>query len=161
MTSTPGRTEHANIHLPPPFILAAAFLLGWLVHRWRPLRIVPASWADAADVIGVVTVLAGLGFTFWGMATFVHHRTTVLPMRPTTKIVQSGPYRFSRNPMYVGLTAAYVGVVLFANMLWPLVMLPLALLALVHFVIAREERYLVAAFGEEYRGYRSRVRRWL
>ena len=73
----------------------------------------------------------------------------------------AGPYRLTRNPMYVSLAALYVGVSLFANSWWPLLLLPVVLLAVDRAVIAREERYLAGAFPAEYAAYRARVRRWL
>jgi protein-S-isoprenylcysteine O-methyltransferase Ste14 len=76
-------------------------------------------------------------------------------------IVATGPYRFSRNPMYVAMSAVYVGLSLLMGVVWPLVLLPIVLLSLSALVIRREERYLGDAFGEEYGAYRARVRRWL
>jgi len=85
----------------------------------------------------------------------------VIPMSPARAIVVTGPYRFTRNPMYVGLTVAYVGIALLVNMAWPLLTLPAVLIALRLFVIAREERHLRQAFPEAYAAYCARVRRWL
>jgi len=87
--------------------------------------------------------------------------TTPNPTRPTTALVLHGPYRFTRNPMYVSLVLLYVAVTLFVNSWWPVVLLPLVLVATDRLVIAPEERYLAAAFTAEYGAYRSRVRRWL
>jgi len=108
-------------------------------------------------------VLAGAGLVliFWGMATFLAHRTALFPNRPAAHIVREGPYRFTRNPMYTGMTIAYCGLTLLLNDVWPLVMLPIVLVLLVRLVIAREERYLASAFPSEYGEYRRKVRRWL
>lgn len=83
------------------------------------------------------------------------------PSRPSTAIVTSGPFRFMRNPMYVGTTSLYAGVSLLANAVWPLVLLVPLLLVLRWGVVSREERYLEAKFGDSYRAYRAQVRRWL
>jgi protein-S-isoprenylcysteine O-methyltransferase Ste14 len=76
-------------------------------------------------------------------------------------LVTSGPYRFSRNPMYVGLSALYLGLALLFNVAWPLALFPVVVMALFRLVIRREERYLAEAFGETYALYAQRVRRWL
>jgi protein-S-isoprenylcysteine O-methyltransferase Ste14 len=83
------------------------------------------------------------------------------PWRPATALVVTGPYRFSRNPMYVGATLFYIGISFWVNSLWPLLLLPVVLVIMSRGVIAREEAYLERLFGDEYRSYRSRVRRWL
>lgn len=152
---TPG------VHFPPPFVFVAAFLIGMALDRWvmelrfgdasRPV-LVPAGW---------LLIALGLGVMLWAIWTFTRARTSVLPFRRATAMVTSGPYRFSRNPMYVGLTLLYLGLSLLTGMAWPLVMLPLALWALTVLVIRREERYLAAEFGVEYAAYRERVHRWL
>jgi protein-S-isoprenylcysteine O-methyltransferase Ste14 len=85
----------------------------------------------------------------------------VLPNRPASALATGGPYHFTRNPMYVGMALLYIGLALVLNTAWPLVFLPLVLLIIDAAVIRREERYLISAFGEEYRAYCSRVRRWL
>ena len=82
-------------------------------------------------------------------------------MSPARTIVTSGPYRYTRNPMYIGLTLGYIGFAIALNMAWPLVTLPLVLIALRVFVIAREERHLRDAFPDEYLAYCDRVRRWI
>ena len=82
------------------------------------------------------------------MVTFWRARTAIIPHRPASRLVRHGPYRFTRNPMYVGLTGLYTGLALIFNVGWPLVLLPLVLVVLWGVVIQREERYLRAAFGK-------------
>jgi protein-S-isoprenylcysteine O-methyltransferase Ste14 len=82
-------------------------------------------------------------------------------MRPTTAIVFTGPYRFTRNPMYLGLALLQAGLAMVTNSLWPLLTLAPVIVAVRRLVIDREERYLEAKFGEEYRAYKARVRRWV
>jgi protein-S-isoprenylcysteine O-methyltransferase Ste14 len=82
-------------------------------------------------------------------------------MRPTTALVTSGPYRLTRNPMYLGMAFLYAGLALSFGVTWSLAFLPLVLLAVDRLAILREEHYLEAKFGEEYRRYKARVRRWL
>jgi protein-S-isoprenylcysteine O-methyltransferase Ste14 len=87
--------------------------------------------------------------------------TNIRPDQPTLAVVSNGPFRFTRNPLYVAATGLYVGISLLVDALWPLLLLVPALVVLRWGVIAREERYLEAKFGEPYLAYRSRVRRWL
>ena len=150
-----------GVPFPPPLLFIAGFLLGW----WLDTRLEFLIHGTGAGPIqvGLGFALVGVGFLvmLWGITTFLSARTAVMPMSPARSIVVTGPYRFTRNPMYVGLTVAYVGIALLVNMAWPLVTLPAVLIALRLFVIAREERHLRQAFPEAYAAYCARVRRWL
>jgi protein-S-isoprenylcysteine O-methyltransferase Ste14 len=92
---------------------------------------------------------------------FSRARTHLIPNRPANSLVIAGPYRFTRNPMYVALTVAYLGVCVLMQSLWALVLLPLVLATISRKVIAPEEAYLERRFGGEYGEYKTRVRRWL
>jgi protein-S-isoprenylcysteine O-methyltransferase Ste14 len=144
--------------VPPPLVYAAGFAIGLIFEIAFPLPAPPPPIAVAAGVFGIAVWLALDG------AAMLHFRvagTSVAPMRPTTALVTSGPYRFTRNPMYVGMAFLYLGLGLLLGAIWSVVLLP-AVLATVHRVaIVREERYLEARFGDEYRTYKSRVGRWL
>ncbi len=111
--------------------------------------------------IGVVLLAFGFILGLSALVQFWRKRTSVIPYRPTTAIIQSGPFRLTRNPVYLGDTLLYVGVALVMNTAWPLLLLPLVLLIVHRGVILREERYLEQKFGDEYISYRSRVRRWI
>jgi protein-S-isoprenylcysteine O-methyltransferase Ste14 len=87
--------------------------------------------------------------------------TNVNPTRPVTAIVTEGPFRFTRNPLYLGFTLFYTGVTLLVNSLWMVLLLPFVLFLMTFSVIEREERYLERKFGEQYLAYKRRVRRWL
>ena len=87
--------------------------------------------------------------------------TNVRPDQPSLAIVTDGPFRFSRNPMYLATTGLYLGITLLVNTPWPLILLSPMLLVLHWGVVRREERYLEAKFGEPYRAYKSRVGRWV
>ena len=87
--------------------------------------------------------------------------TNVDPYRPATAIVTGGPYRFTRNPIYVGFTLMYVGIFALANALLPILLLPAVQQLMRRGVIEREERYLERKFGDEYLQYKERVRRWI
>jgi protein-S-isoprenylcysteine O-methyltransferase Ste14 len=150
-----------DVRFPPPFLFAAGFLVAWLLHRRVPFEIAGAGGGLVQGALGAVGFGLGLALMCAGFWTFMQNRTPVIPHRPARLLVRRGPYRFTRNPMYLGLTFAYVGLALLINWAWPLVLLPLVLIALTTFVIAREERYLRSAFGTDYDAYCQQVRRWL
>ena len=115
----------------------------------------------ALGVVGFVITIIGVAIGAWGMLTFARAHTAIAPIRPASQLVQHGPYRFTRNPMYSGLTFAYLGVAALFNLAWAILVLPVVVVALRRLVIVREEAYLQREFGEEYERYRRRVRRWL
>ena len=152
---------HPGVKFPPPLLFVAAFLAGWLLHRQWPQPLSSTSDSPLREGTGFILVVAGLMLMTWALATFTRHRTAIYPNRPASRVVRDGPYRRTRNPMYVSMTSIYLGVTLLANTWLPLLFLPVALVLLMHLVIAREERYLRSAFGEEYTLYCRDVRRWL
>ena len=149
------------VPFPPPLLFVAGFVAGWLLERRWPLGAGPGTDRAAWEVKGATNAAAGLAVMAWGLLTFARHRTAIIPNRPASRLVTGGPYRFTRNPMYVGFVCLYVGGALLTGLWWPLVLLPAVLALLVALVVRREERYLAEAFGAEYAAYRARVRRWL
>jgi protein-S-isoprenylcysteine O-methyltransferase Ste14 len=150
-----------GVPFPPPFLFAGGFLVAWLLQRRLPFDVDRDGAGFVQSTIGLAALVAGLAFMASGIGTFGRHRTTLIPNRPARTLVRTGPYRFTRNPMYVGLTAAYIGLTLLINWAWPLVLLPVVLVLLTTLVIRREEQYLRAAFGAEYDAYCGQVRRWI
>lgn len=146
---------------PPPLIYLSGLAIGMVAHRWRPVRIVPPSLTPLRWVLGTGLAGAGVALAGWAATTMYRAGTHPEPTRPATALVTSGPFRFSRNPIYLGLTLLYLGVSLLIDTLWCLLLLPAVLAVMVHGVIEREEAYLERRFGERYRAYRARVRRWL
>jgi protein-S-isoprenylcysteine O-methyltransferase Ste14 len=158
---TEAGKDTSGVRIFPPFIYAGLFALGYAVHRFVPAYLWPGGTPPAARA--AAWILIAIWLTLSGSAVFLFRRagTTPNPMQPTTAIVLHGPFRFTRNPMYLSLVALYGAVTLFVNSLWPLVLLPVVVALIQREVIAREEAYLEAKFGEEYRAYKARVRRWL
>jgi protein-S-isoprenylcysteine O-methyltransferase Ste14 len=151
-----------GVWLPPPILFIVGFLIGWFIGRvWRPVPIVPDRIAHVFGAAGLIVAAVGVVIGAWGMLTFALAHTAIIPIHPAERLVQSGPYRFTRNPMYTGLTLLYLGLAVAVNALWPLLMLPIVLVALKRFVVDREEAYLSRKFGEAYDDYRRRVRRWI
>ena len=151
-----------GVPFPPPFLYVAGFLIGLAFERWVVRLQLPSPDARPLFVIvGWLAAALGLTFMGWGLLTFFLARTSIIPVRPASRLVVSGPYRFSRNPMYVGLAALHLGLALLLDAAWPILLLPLVLVSVYLLVIRREERYLASAFVDEYRTYCRRVRRWL
>lgn len=152
-----------KIRVPPPAIFLLAFLLGvWLDGALLRIRIVDHPVAIRALLIGgVIAAIAGAIVALWGVLTFRRHGTTVLPFKAAITLVQSGPYQFTRNPMYLGMALAYAGAALVLNAMWPMLLLPMALVILYSLVIRKEEEHLAEQFHQQYLDYRARVRRWL
>jgi len=152
--------ETPGVRVLPPLIFAATLALGFLLHWIWPAAIIPGKVA-VLRVAGLLLVTLGVVLSAVSVRLFRRAGTNVNPRRPTTALVQTGPYRISRNPMYVALVVLTAGIALLANAWGPLFLLVPALVAVRYGVIAQEERYLEAKFGGAYREYTSRVRRWL
>jgi len=150
--------DTAQVLVLPPLVYGAAFIMGLLLHLLFPLPILSTTLARG---IGVVCVLVSLPLALATLRVLSRARTPVDPMKPTTALVTEGPFRYSRNPIYVALTLLYVGVALLINALWILLLVVPAVLVLRYGVIAREEAYLTRKFGDAYRQYTAQVRRWL
>ena len=149
-----------RIHLPPPLLVAVWFFAGYGADRLVPLRI-PVPMVPVSRPLGWLLVLLGAGLAFWAMGLFRRARTTVLPFKAATTMVIAGPYRFSRNPIYLGMLVSYLGVALVTGLIWPLLLVPLVQSSLRGLAIDAEEAHLRERFGEQYREYQRRVRRWL
>ena len=152
------RADSPRVIILPPLLyvlaLAAGLLLSWPI-PW------PIFSSDARYWVGGVLTGLGVLLAAWGRSVMERAGTNVNPSLPTTALVTTGPFRRSRNPLYVALTLMYVGLALLTNSLWALVLLVPVLLILHYGVVRREERYLEAKFGDAYRAYRARVRRYL
>jgi protein-S-isoprenylcysteine O-methyltransferase Ste14 len=152
------RSESPGIHFPPPFLYVGLFLLGLLLERAAPAVSLPRGLSLTA---AAVLLVPGFGLLFWSLVLFLRARTSPLPMRPTTSIVRSGPYRWTRNPMYLGMLLIYLGIALWFDVFWPLALAPFVVLLVNRLVIRKEERYLEDRFGDEYRRFKEQVRRWV
>jgi protein-S-isoprenylcysteine O-methyltransferase Ste14 len=159
MTVTePPIADNPGTLVRPPRLYLAGLLLGGLLEYLVPSpNLIPELWqfSGAGALIGV-----GLGIAVKSFLFFDEAGTNVPTVKPTTAIVQEGPYQYSRNPIYAGMTLFYIGVASAFESWWMLGFL-VPILAVMHFgVILREERYLEAKFGDEYLDYKRRVRRW-
>jgi protein-S-isoprenylcysteine O-methyltransferase Ste14 len=153
--------RHPGVHFPPPLLFLIPLGLGAFLQRRLPLELLPDHWRTAGVLGGWLLIGFWALLSGWAFFTFTRQRTGIFPNRPATRLVTWGPYGLSRNPMYVSLVAVYFGATLLMNNLWPLIGSPLVVVSLHFLVIRREERYLAAAFPQEYAAYCASVRRWL
>lgn len=150
--------DHAGVFLPPPLLYVLVFISGVLLQRIWPVQILSVPVGRS---VGIACIVFGVVLSMWSIRTFWHAGTSVVPVRPSTTVVTGGPFRFTRNPMYVALALLYLGAAFWLNTPWPLLLFPVLLFLVQTYVITREERYLERKFGEQYLQYKSRVRRWL
>ncbi|MDK1375171.1 MULTISPECIES: isoprenylcysteine carboxylmethyltransferase family protein [unclassified Sinorhizobium] len=143
----------------PPIVWALAVVAGRVIDALYPLPFLPA--AVPAGWLGAIVFLAGLALLIWAATTFRRAGTNIPTTQPTTTIVEEGPYRFSRNPIYIGMFLGLIGLAVAFDSLWLLILLVPFYFVIRYLVVAREEAYLEVKFGEAYRAYKSRVRRWL
>jgi protein-S-isoprenylcysteine O-methyltransferase Ste14 len=147
--------------VPPTLAFTSGLLCGWWLNHLARLPLDAAGRGSLQTIAGVAALAIGVAIFLWGLLTFASERTGIMMQEPVRRLITRGPYRWSRNPMYVGLSAGYLGLTLLTNSGWPLVLLPLVLTTVAVGVIAREERYMHAVFGSDYAEYCRRVRRWL
>jgi protein-S-isoprenylcysteine O-methyltransferase Ste14 len=153
-----GSDDTVSFRLWPPVAIGAPLLVGWLA---------TTLWGDPIDLggwrvpLGSVLVVLFVGWNGWALWLFGRHETGLLPGQATHSIIEEGPYRASRNPLYVGLLALYLGLALLGSAFWALVMFPAAVLLVLWGAIKPEERFMHQRFGAAYDDYVRRVRRWL
>jgi len=155
MAETP---DNAGVRIPPPLLYAFALVAGYLLNRLYRL---PVGDTRLLTVLASALMLVWAALTVSSIGNFRRSRTSIVPVRPATTLVVVGAYRFTRNPMYVGLALLTCGIALFMNTWWPILLLIPVLLIVRWFVIEPEERYLRRRFGVEYETYMGRVRRWV
>jgi protein-S-isoprenylcysteine O-methyltransferase Ste14 len=149
--------DRPGVIAPPPFIYLSGLLIGAGLQRQLPVPWLPRPLRNflGSTLLGSAIFIIALAFR-----NMKHAGTNVNPTQPTTTLVTTGPYLFSRNPLYLGLTMLYTGLALLGNLFWAVLLLPVILRIINQGVIAREERYLENKFGEQYRQYKERVPRW-
>jgi len=151
-------TDHAGVAFPPPMLLLVSILAGFLLRWAAPSQFLPTA---TAQVLGPVLTVVSFGLVAWAIVTFRRGGASVPTSEPTAVIVSGGPFRFSRNPIYLSMVLLLLGLGVWSNSLWFLMLAAVAALLLNYGVIAREERYLARKFGREYEAYCDRVRRWI
>lgn len=157
--TTPAK-DHPGVIAPPPFIFAAFLLAGWALDKFMGTPALPLD-DFLRKGLAVALIVGGLAIEFWASGLFHRAGTNVIPDRPTMALVTDGPFKFSRNPMYVGFALTYLGLAVGLNAPIAVSLLLPCMIAVNWGVVLREERYLEAKFGRAYLDYKAKVRRWL
>jgi len=152
-----SRQDNPGVILPPPLIYGIGLVVGLVLNAILPLAELPA-WIRA---IGLICIVLSFIPGPWALIVMLRAGTHPEPSHPTTALVTDGPFRFTRNPIYLTFTLFLAGLALLTSNLWMLAACAVVVAVMHPGVIFREERYLEAKFGEAYRAYRQRVRRWL
>lgn len=147
-----------GVFLPPPAIYLLFLALAWLLHRLWHLALPRNLWTH---YFGWGLIDAGVLLMLWAGLLMLWRKTTVNPYGKPARLLEEGPFSFSRNPIYLADSLIYCGIALLWGSLWPWLLLPLVIHVMQRAVIRHEERLLVQLFGEAYRSYCARVRRWL
>ena len=151
-------TDNPKVIIFPPLLFLGAVISGTILQFAWPIR--PCSTVPVR-IAGAFVALAGIATVLASKRALSRAGTNVRPNKPTTAIVSEGPYRFTRNPIYLGASVAYIGVTVLLNVFWPIPAL-VPFFAVLHWgVVRREELYLENKFGEAYLNYKNRFRRWL
>lgn len=150
--------EHANVNFPPPFIHGVGVFSALGVEKMFPgiLPVLDNFWWLGFVMVSISLLIALMSFREFNRA-----QNPVPPNQPIQSLMTSGPFRFSRNPLYLALGFLHGGIAFLSGNAWILMSLPLSLLFVRYYVISREEAYLVRRFDQAYLEYKSRVRRWL
>ncbi|MDA0652479.1 MAG: isoprenylcysteine carboxylmethyltransferase family protein [Proteobacteria bacterium] len=155
---TDAPTDSPDVLTFPPVIFIVFYVIGYVTDRAFPADL---GTAHARYAIGAVLLAISVALVAWAVAHFLRAKTHFDVRKPATSLVTDGPYRLSRNPMYLAMTLLYAGFAAAFSLPITLGLLVPCLALLHHGVISREEGYLERKFGDEYRDYKARVRRWL
>ncbi len=149
--------NRTGVPFPPPLVPLAAIAVGAVMNLWIPRWPVGVAWMIAGGVL----FAAGAGFAAWALLLMRARRTTSSPFGAASSLLTSGPYRLSRNPIYLALLVVQAAVALAFGLSATLALVPVSGFVLDRFVIRREEAFLRAAFASQLEGYAARVRRWI
>ena len=150
--------DHAGVTFPPPVMYLLCLLAGFGVDYFAPSPLLPNG---VQYIIGGLLIVVGVAVNLAGILQFRKFKTNVRPDKPSSAVLVTGPYRFTRNPLYLGLCLVYAGIAVASDSVWVLALL-IPIVLITHFIIIpREERYMERQFGGEYLTYKSRVRRWV
>jgi len=142
-------------------VFGIPFLMGMALHVLIPFSLAQGILRQVLIPVGVVLIISGLGFIVLARREFARFRQPTDPGQPTSKVVKTGVFAISRNPLYLGAALLFCGVALMMNILWTLATLLVSMIVCHYVLIVPEETYLAAKFGEAYKAYTATVRRWL
>jgi protein-S-isoprenylcysteine O-methyltransferase Ste14 len=150
--------DNDGVRVPPPLIFLGFLLVGlWYDSPWLDGHLASIE----ATIVGGIIAVLGLALIFNSAAGHRNAGTDVAPWKPTTTIISSGAYGYTRNPIYLGMALAHLGLAICGGSVGAGATLLLSILVIRIYVITREERYLESKFGDSYADYKKRVRRWI
>ncbi len=147
----------------PPAYLLTSLLLMFILDRYLPVQNIISSTFNYADFNYIATFvgLCGFALTVSGALYFKKSGTAIRPFETSTALVKDGPYRFTRNPMYLGMVLILIGTAIYLGSLTPWFVIPVFFLIIQEWFIKHEEPFLENIFGKEYQDYKCKVRRWI
>jgi protein-S-isoprenylcysteine O-methyltransferase Ste14 len=157
-TKVNTNADHTHITVDAPVLLAIAIVLTILLQHFVPL---PFFSSLPSRIVGTILFFSGFAIGMPAFRGMLRARTSPNPHRPSTALVREGTYRFTRNPMYLGMLFWYAGISIFFQNPWFILFLPLLVWSITNWVIIPEEEYLEEKFGSEYLDFKSQVRRWI
>jgi protein-S-isoprenylcysteine O-methyltransferase Ste14 len=149
------------LHIPVPWVFVLVYLVGVVLQFLFPFDVHSPTVLTISRSLGVLLFVMGAVIAGWGLFIFHKARTTTVPGEASAELVMQGPYRFSRNPMYLGLTLAYLGEAGLLTQIWPILLLFFTLAYVNWMVIPLEEARLKEVFGDKYQQYCAKVHRWI
>jgi protein-S-isoprenylcysteine O-methyltransferase Ste14 len=141
-------------------VFGIPFLISLALHFVVPASLSQGIFRQILIPVGIVLIIIGIGIIVLARRELAHFRQPTDPGHPTSKVVNTGVFALSRNPLYLGSVLVLLGLALTLNMLWTLAALLLSIILCLYVLINPEERYLATKFGEEYKAYTASVRRW-
>lgn len=154
------KKTHPGVYIPPPVIYALIFLLSLLLQKLIPISALFFK-SQIAAVLGYLFVALGIIFSLPAIVKFIRSKNTLITIKSANSLQTDGVYAITRNPMYLGLLFLYTGIAVFAGNWWTFILIPLVVMIITTYVIGREEKYLLDAFGQDYTSYKIKVRRWI
>jgi protein-S-isoprenylcysteine O-methyltransferase Ste14 len=152
--------NNPGIYIPPPLIYVAFFLLSRVLQNLRPLDQKMLN-SMTAKIIGGIFILMYFLFFITALRRFILSKNTLVTIKAANSLETSGIYSYTRNPMYLSLLFLYSGLSIFFGNWWTFILIPFLIIVIQLYVIKKEEKYLQHAFGERYKAYTKRVRRWI
>lgn len=150
--------DNAGVAILPPFIYLFFIFIAFVLNAYIGFDLF-TWWSQL--VIGILIMALGAGVVTAAFIQFSNSGINIKPTQPTANIITDGIYAYTRNPMYLGLTLGYIGLMILCDLVWGLLLSVPLILIIRHYAIAREESYLQEKFGEDYEEYKDTVRRWI
>jgi protein-S-isoprenylcysteine O-methyltransferase Ste14 len=154
------KRDSPGVYIPPPLFYVLIFLAAVFAQK-KVLINDSLFHLQITKMTGMLFLIISLLFLITSLKKFFQSKNTLILIKPASSLQTNGIYRISRNPMYVGLAAMYLGISCLIGNWWNIILFPILLLVIQKYIIKREEKYLERAFGQKYLDYKNRVRRWL